>query len=100
MVETIAERKRSQWQQRVAEQERSGLSVRRYCEQQGLRESALYWWRKRLRTQEPVRFALVDRTSVSSDTGLELVLAGGERLRIPTGVDQATLRTVLDALRP
>ena len=99
MSETIAESKRSQWQQRVGEQERSGLSVRQYCAQQGLRESALYWWRKRLRKQEPVRFALVDSRSVGLETSLELVLAGGERLRIPTGVDQATLRTVLDALR-
>jgi hypothetical protein len=99
MAETIAERKRREWQQRVAEQEGSGLSVRRYCEQQGLRESALYWWRKRLRKQAPVRFALVDRTAVGWDASLELVLAGGERLRIPTGVDQATLRTVLEALR-
>jgi hypothetical protein len=30
---------------------------------------------------------------------LELILATGERLRIGVGVDGATLRTVLDALR-
>jgi hypothetical protein len=33
------------------------------------------------------------------ETGLELVLATGERLRIATGVDATTLRIVLDALR-
>jgi hypothetical protein len=50
-----------------------------------------------------VRFALVDRRGVGQDpaaeASLELVLATGERLRIGAGVDVATLRTVLDALR-
>ena len=32
-------------------------------------------------------------------TELELILATGERLRIGVGVDGATLRTVLEALR-
>jgi len=99
MAETIAENKRRQWQQRIAEQVRSGLSVRRFCEAQGLGEQSFYWWRKRLRKREPVRFALVDRELPRADAGLELVLTGGERLRIPAGVDGATLRTVLEALR-
>jgi len=33
------------------------------------------------------------------ETALELLLATGERLRIGAGVDAATLRTVLEALR-
>ena len=37
--------------------------------------------------------------SGTAETVLELVLATGERLRIGAGVDAATLRTVLDALR-
>ena len=34
------------------------------------------------------------------DAGVELVLNGGQRLRITKGVDEATLRTVLAALEP
>jgi hypothetical protein len=49
-----------------------------------------------------VRFALVDRgprPEAPTDASIELILPGGERLRIAAGVD-ATLRMVLEALRP
>ena len=103
MAETRIEKRRHQWRERIAEQERSGLPVRRFCEEHGLGEHSFYWWRKRLRKQEPVRFALVERGPARPDpageAGLELVLATGERLRIGAGVDAARLRTVLEALR-
>ena len=50
-----------------------------------------------------MRFALVERRprrqEGTAEPALELVLATGERLRIGTGVDTATLRVVLDVLR-
>jgi hypothetical protein len=42
---------------------------------------------------------LVEREPARPETALELVLRGGDRLRISAGVDAATLRTVLEALR-
>ena len=99
MAERIAEKRRHQWRQRINEQKRSGLSVRRFCEQQGLGEKSFYWWRRRLRKQEPVRLALVEGGPARQEASLELMLTGGERLRIGTGVDAATLRTVLETLR-
>ena len=84
-------------------QERSGKSVARFCKDQGLTEQAFYFWRKRLRNQQPVRFALLETEAVrqqpATDVGLELVLATGERLRISAGVETAMLRRVLEALR-
>jgi hypothetical protein len=106
MTETIPEQaartKADQWRERIAEQEGSGVSVKEFCKQQGLTEYSFYAWRKRLRKQAPVRFALVERgvlAGPSTETSLELVLTSGERLRIAAGVDAATLRTVLEALR-
>ena len=50
-----------------------------------------------------MRFALLETGTVRQPAmtalGLELVLATGERLRIGSGVDAITLRTVLEALR-
>jgi hypothetical protein len=48
-----------------------------------------------------VRFAVLETKTASEEmpAALELVLNGGERLRIGTGVDAATLRLVLDAVR-
>jgi hypothetical protein len=94
--------KGDQRRERIAEQERSGLSVKQFCKERGLTECSFYAWRKRLRKKEPVRFALVERGALQesvTEALLELVLANGERLRIGTGVDATTLRTVLEALR-
>ena len=108
MTETISEEsgpsKNDQWQERIAEQERSGTSVRRFCRERGIREHLFYYWRKRLRhQQEPMRFALVDREAArrepAPEANLELVLATGERLRIGAGVNVTTLRAVLEVLR-
>jgi transposase len=108
MSNTIVEQrpansKADQWAERIAAQQRSGLSVKQFCKEQGLTEYSFYAWRKRLQETGPVRFALVDRSSRrqerAAEAELELVLATGERLRINGGVDAATLRTVLDMLR-
>ena len=108
MAESVVDEKgiakNDQWRERIAAQERSGLSVRRFCKEQGIAEHLLFYWRKRLRNQQqPVRFALVERGVASAGTvaepALELVLNTGERLRISSGVDQTARRTVLAALR-
>jgi hypothetical protein len=94
--------KDDQWAERIAEQGRSGLSVKQFCKERGLTEYSFYAWRKRLRKNEPVRFALVDRGAAGEPAmavGLELVLPTGERLRIGSGVKATTLRTVLEVLR-
>ena len=80
------------------------MSVKKFCKRTGFAENQFYYWRKRLRSrQEPVRFALVERgatpSAAAAKAELELVLVTGERLRIGTGVDVTTLRTVLEALR-
>jgi hypothetical protein len=107
MANTVAEpkanRKADEWRERIAEQACSGLSVKQFCGERGLAECSFYAWRKRLRQNGPVRFALVERETPlpnsASNAPLELVLTKGERLRIGSGVDGATLRTVLEALR-
>jgi transposase len=95
--------KADEWAERIAAQQRSGISVKQFCKEQGVTEYSFYAWRKRLQKKAPVRFALVDKRAVRQEPGtepaLELVLATGERLRIGTGVDAAILRTVLDVLR-
>src|SRR5437763_8433129 len=95
--------KADQWAERIAAQQRTGISVKQFCKEQGLTEYSFYAWRKRLQQAGPVRCALVDRSprrqERAAEAALELMLATGERLRISAGVDVGTLRTVLDVLR-
>ncbi len=108
MTDTVIEKHRAnskadEWAERVAAQRRSGVSVKQFCKERGLTECSFYAWRKRLQEKGPVRFALVERSvrrqERTAESVLELVLVTGERLRIGTGVDGATLRTVIEALR-
>jgi hypothetical protein len=108
MTDTIIEEraitpKADEWAERIAAQQRSGISVKQFCKEQGLTECSFYAWRRRFQKKEPVRFALVDRSTArqepATEAALELVLTTGERLRIGGGVDAATLRTVLEVLR-
>jgi hypothetical protein len=107
MAETTIGKKAStradQWRERIAEQGHSGLSVKQFCTERGLTEGSFYAWRKRLRVDHAVRFALVERRAAgpepATECQVELVLSSGERLRIGKGVDGATLRTVIEALR-
>jgi hypothetical protein len=94
-----AEQRREQWRQRIAQQETSGQSVRAYCRGRGLPEHAFYGWRQRLRKENtPVRFALVEtKPAAEPVVTIELLLASGDRLRIPQ--DAATLKLVLGVLR-
>jgi hypothetical protein len=109
MTDTIIEErapvlKADEWADRIAGQQRSGNSVKQFCKEQGLTAGSFYAWRKRLQRREPVRFALVDRGATrqepATEAALELVMVTGERLRIGAGVDAATLRAVLEVLRP
>jgi transposase len=101
--QTTTNPKAEEWTERIAAQQRSGISVKQFCKEHGLTEYSFYAWRKRLREKGPVRFALVERRGTRQEppagVALELVLTTGERLRISAGVDGATLRSVLDALR-
>lgn len=97
-----AEERTAYWRGRIAEQERSGVPVQQFCKEKGITEQSFYMWRKRLRKQEPARFALVEPEPAQQHapkTGLELILVSGERLRIGVDVNPSLLRRVLEALR-
>ncbi len=94
----MREDRRAYWSKLIAEQEASGASIRAFCKQKNLRDHSFYLWRRRLRKKEAVRFVEL-KTVVANAAPIELFLPGGERLSVPSGVDTATLRIVLDALR-
>lgn len=111
--------RRARWRRVFEEVARSGLSIRQFCQERHVGEAQFYSWRRLLAAEQrgdgaasarggapnqPARFVLVrpeQRIAAKSDpAALELVLERGWRLRIPRGVDEATLRCVLSALAP
>ena len=106
--------KERHWAKVIREAARSGMSIREFCSQRKLKESQFYRWQRKLRERRTERtlrrrggqkakgqaasFALVSDQPGQLDAGIELVLAGGRRVRISQGVDEETLRTVLSAV--
>lgn len=61
----------------------------RLCRERGIGEHSFYHWRRRLRQDDTVRFALLQTAPVaapSADAARELVLRNGERLRKRAGM--------------
>jgi hypothetical protein len=105
------------WRKVIGEAARSGVSIRRFCQQRRLKQSQFYWWQRELEKRQQARtlasqsrskaakeprqatFALVSEDGGDlGSAGIELVLRDGRRLRIGKGVDEETLRTVVGVL--
>lgn len=96
-------RKEQQWRQRLARWRRSRLSVAAFCQREGLDPAHFYRWRNRLATrdaQDPawVAVEVLAEANAPAASTLEVVLAGGQRVRVPRGFDPTTLRQVLAVL--
>lgn len=76
-----------EWREVVERQERSGLTVRQFCEAEGLNASSLYGWRSRLRAGRqgsmPAEPLPKKRRSDSSEGFIDLgPLATGSRFEV------------------
>jgi hypothetical protein len=114
-------KKERSWRKLLHEQSRSGLSVRAFCEQRGLRQHAFYFWRREVQRRDAERSTLKSsqsgpaRRSVlqpqafaaitvsdagvgSSAPAIEIVLGNGVCLRLRENVDAKMLADVLAVL--
>jgi transposase-like protein len=96
------------WQMVLETFKTSTLSVRQFCKQEGLTEPTFYAWRKKLaENNESAKGQKKDLPSQSfievampreDASFLELILASGNSLRIPHGIESKTLTDVISAL--
>ncbi len=96
----------------LARWQRGGLTLREFGEKRGIPLSTLTWWRRVFRgagdeegngaaAENAVVFTEVPKPAKVPRTAavLEIVLPSGHLVRVPAGVDPATLQRVLQALR-
>jgi len=99
-----SEAAREKWSRIIAAQQRSGLSVARYCAKRGIPASSLFAWKRKLRgraDQAPPASGFVE-ASVRGAGGMGPVvtveLASGRRIIVGGGFDRRLLLEVIDAL--
>jgi hypothetical protein len=96
--------KEQSWRQLMQRWQRSGLSVRAFCQRQRLAVPSFYAWRRTLRQRDRLADQVPAVTFIPvqvrhDDSAprppLEVLLANGRCLRIPHGYDADHLRDVL-----
>jgi hypothetical protein len=96
------------WRKVVARQRGSGLSVKGFCQQEGVAVASFFYWKRRIREQgsdpQPaVQFApvrVVAQEPARSETGgvIEIRLSRARRIRLRGPVDSQQLATVVAVL--
>lgn len=96
---------RETWAKRVERWSSSGLTAAEYARKHGVREGTLRWWKWRLGSAReraskaalsPLTF--VEMTSAARREPIEIVLASGTRVVVPSEFDSSALARVLDVL--
>lgn len=100
-----------EWQQRVLDHQASGLSVKRWCAEQDIRESKYYYWLQILRSEElvvhqpagifaPLRVASPAEMTISASTAGVCAVIRSRKLclEIHNGADPQTLAATLRVL--
>jgi transposase-like protein len=111
--------KERHWRQVIRQWKQSGLSVREFCDWQGVSEASLYAWRRELADRDPpsggasskarselspagqfvpVRVLADTPFPGESSPVLEVLLPSGVRLRVPAGCTRQTLADVIAVL--
>src|SRR6266545_7256049 len=90
-------RKEQRWRRWIHQWQRSGLTVRAFCDRHDLAEPSFYAWRRQLQQRAPAAATFVPVQVVPDEEPtaarpFEVVLAGGRLLRVAPGFDAATLR--------
>lgn len=87
----------------LQQQERSGLSIREFASENGISESRLWYWRRRLRelgeeraAAEFVPVTIVPETGCARPVVVEL--RGGRRIEVPGDFDSTSLRRLIEVV--
>jgi transposase-like protein len=99
-------RKEQHWRRLIQLWKNSGLTVRVFCARHHLSQPSFYAWRRELQQRDavaafvPVQVETNDQLArVTSIPTIEVVLAGGQCVRVTPGFDSATLRQLLEVLQ-
>ena len=96
------------WRLALREHQQSGLTIRAFCQREGLSEPAFYAWRKKIENRqatnvpEPVselgKLLPLEIVDSADDQLLEIVTPGGFTLRCGYAVEASRLAALVDVI--
>ena len=94
----------AKWGKQVRDWEKSGQSVRAFCQERGLSEASMHRWKRELGLRKRER-AAADLSKMATvqiepegDSRIEVELSEGRCIRVRPGFDQETLKQVVAVL--
>ena len=93
-----------EWRQTIDGQRDSGLTIAAYCRDRGIKDSAFYTWKRRLRSpaksnrSSAPAFVEVKPPKKSAVEAIEICLRGERRLLVRRGFDRDLLIELVHAL--
>ena len=95
-------RKLAEWAQRVQSCRESGLSVRQWCDENGLSAKTYYYWQHRLFQMSEAagpRFAKIEAPIHTTGPIAATVRIGTAQAEIYNGADAETLKALVEAMQ-
>ena len=88
------------WRELLGRQACSALTVRDFCDLEGVSTASFYSWRRRLsdRAKESPEFVPLKITQPEPHACLEIVLSNAMTIRVPEGTARQTIVDVLAAV--
>lgn len=88
------------WRELLERQAQSELTVRDFCEFEGVSTASFYNWRRRLaeRLDDAPAFVPINVVQPETDSFVEIVLSDAMTIRVPEGMPRQTIVDVLAAV--
>jgi hypothetical protein len=91
------------WREKLAEQKRSGQTIRQFCEQNELGEVQFYYWQRALKGKQPEKkpagfVELVRPAGASGSSGVKICIDDRVSIVLDRGFDERTLKSALAAV--
>ena len=97
-------KREAKWRRMVRGHAGSGMSIRAYCAQQGVKDAAFYWWRAELARRDAARSAaafvpvVLEPAAAVSAEGMIIELRGGRALRLPASLTMEKIGELIRAV--
>ena len=92
------------WRTTIQEAEASGMTVKAFCRERGLKDNLFYAWRRTLKQRDespagdPGFVELIDQRAPNSVSGVEIRVDDRVSIRIGPGFDEKALKAALSVL--
>ncbi len=96
---------RSLWEQRLAEYETSGKTIKEWCQEQSIRENQFYYWRRKIRPEkveenQPIKWLSINLADSSTSSSNSIAVHIGQMtVEVKSGFDHNLLREILKVLQ-